>query len=106
MFGWLRDDRTFGAPRSPKWREVRADHLKRQPACQACGRSGSLEVHHIVPFHVDQSRELDPANLMSLCADPCHIVHGHLMSWRRWDPDCAQNCAAYKGRVDKSKRGE
>lgn len=106
MFGWLRalEDRAFGKPRSPKWREVRAAHLKKQPVCQACGRAGSLEVHHIVPFHVDNSKELEPENLLSLCADPCHIVHGHLMSWRRWDPDCVANCKNYRERVEKSKR--
>lgn len=92
----------FGAKRSSQWRKVRQEHLKRQPACQACGRDKSLEVHHIKPFHKHPELELEPTNLMTLCADPCHIVHGHLMSWRRDNPDAEADCAAYFSKIEGS----
>lgn len=50
-----------------------------------------MRVHHVVPFHVDPSRELDPSNLMTLCEAKkyginCHLLVGHLGNWRRWNP--------------------
>ena len=73
------------AVRSPKWSSVRKEHLKNHPRCAACGRNKKLEVHHIIPVHIDPSLELDPSNLMTMCADPCHIVFGHLMNFRSWN---------------------
>jgi hypothetical protein len=52
-----------------------------------------------VPYSVDRSRELDPSNLLTLCATPCHLVHGHLMSWRRWNASVAADAAAYLARL-------
>lgn len=95
-----RGDREFGAKRSSRWRKVRAEHLLRQPVCQACGRNKSLEVHHIKPFHSHPSLELDPDNLVTLCGDPCHIVHGHLMSWRRINETVEADCESYRAKID------
>ena len=86
-------------PRSPKWPAVRAAHLRAYPTCAACGQRDSLEVHHIVPYHVDPSRELDSSNLLTLCGDPCHLVHGHCMSWKRWEPRVAELAAEYRRRL-------
>lgn len=98
---------TSGA-RSGRWPRVRAEHLKREPRCQACGGVASLEVHHVVPVHVAVATgrpelELDPTNLITLCADPCHLVHGHLMSWQRWAPSVREDVAAYRMRVEAAK---
>lgn len=91
--------------RSGKWARVRATHLATQPECQACGkRDSSVEVHHIVPVSVDASRELDPDNLLTLCGDPCHLVHGHLMNFRRHDPDVVVNCRDFRERLDTARR--
>ena len=100
MFGWLLNRRAddIGAPRSGQWPRVRREHLARQPVCQACGRSKALEVHHIQPLH-EGGQELDPSNLITLCADPCHIVHGHLMSWMRTNPDVVADCQRYRVKV-------
>ena len=100
MFGWLfnrRDD--IGAPRSGQWPRVRREHLAKQTECQACGRSKTLEVHHVHPFHEQPALELDPSNLITLCADPCHIVHGHLMSWLKTNPDVVADCQRYRAKV-------
>lgn len=67
-------------PRSSKWPEVRKAHLEIEPTCQVCGCNKKLNVHHIMPFHFDESKELDPDNLITLCQDPkheCHIRFGH-----------------------------
>ncbi len=76
--------------RSPKWKAVRARHLQQEDWCRACGGRNFLEAHHVVPFHVDRSRELDPTNLITLCTDSrteCHIHSGHLGSWRKFNPN-------------------
>ena len=99
MFGWLfnrRDD--IGAPRSGQWPRVRREHLAKQPECQACGRTKDMEVHHIQPLH-EGGQELDPQNLITLCGDPCHIVHGHLMSWLKANPDVVDDCQRYRAKV-------
>ena len=116
MPGWL--GRLFRRPeptdapdiygRSGKWPRVRAEHLKREPACAACGKTEDLEVHHIIPVAEalrlgKPELELDPENLITLCSDPCHLVHGHLMSWVRWSPSVREDAAAYRKRLEASR---
>lgn len=105
MFGWLlkADDRSFGAQRSGQWPKVRAEHLRKHPECMACGRKEKVEVHHCVPFHLDKSRELDPSNLVTLCDTPCHLVHGHYLSWQRYNPEVVHDCQRYRSGLEKAK---
>ena len=93
-----------GVPRSPKWPSVRAAHLKANPTCAACGGRDALEVHHIQPFHLRPELELDPRNLLTLCADPCHLVHGHCMSWQRYCPTVVADTAAYLAKLLAAKK--
>lgn len=85
-------ERIFGAlpqftGRSGLWKHVRDEHIRREPACAACGRTKNLEVHHIRPYSKYPELELDDGidgtgrdgNLITLCADPCHLVFGHLL---------------------------
>lgn len=102
MFGWLNRLVSFGQSRSPKWRQVRAKHLERQPTCQACGKDKNLDVHHIVPFKDRPDLELEETNLITLCGSPCHLVHGHFMSWMRCNPDVAKDCVRYKRKLDRA----
>ena len=81
--------------RSPKWRSVRNKHVEDNPTCAACGRRDGLEVHHIVPYHVDPSRELDPTNLITLCGKRCHFVFGHLMDWKSWNENVVRDSTLY-----------
>jgi hypothetical protein len=83
------------ATRSPKWSTVRKEHLKNNPDCIACGRSKKVEVHHIIPVHIDPSRELDPGNLVTLCDSPCHITFGHFMDYKYYNPNVIQMCSEY-----------
>jgi hypothetical protein len=90
-----------GTPRSGKWPRVRREHLSRQPDCQACGKtSGDMEVHHQRSFAQHPELELDPKNLITLCADPCHLVHGHLMSFRRINPSVEEDCKKYRQKLE------
>lgn len=98
------DHAPMGArPRSPLWPKVRAEHLKVEPVCQACGGKVSLQVHHVVPFHVDYTRELDPGNLLTLCEAPgrnCHLIWGHFLSFAdSWNPDARKDANRYLERV-------
>jgi 5-methylcytosine-specific restriction endonuclease McrA len=99
LFAWLRQrtEDLFG--RSGSWARVRREHLEQEPSCAACGRSRELEVHHVVPYHERPELELDPTNLITLCADPCHIVHGHLMNWKKSNPDVREDAMRYSEKV-------
>lgn len=79
-------------PRSPHWRALRARWLEDNPTCAACGCKEKLEVHHIIPVHVNRSLELDAENLITLCevdtAGPdhhCHLKFGHLGNWYNYN---------------------
>lgn len=90
--------------RSPKWPAVRAEHLRSHPTCEACGerRMKVLAVHHIVPFHVNPSKELEPANLITLCEGEsvnCHLLFGHLRNWRSWNVDVREDAAEWRAKI-------
>lgn len=104
MFGFLRKADpgvvAAGVPRSSAWPKVRAAHLQANASCEACGQRDALEVHHVQPFHLRPELELDPTNLMTLCADPCHIVHGHLMAWSRHNPTARIDVRQYRATLE------
>ena len=68
-----------------RWRRVRNDYYRLYPRCAACGYDKQIQVHHIVPWHVDESLRYDMSNLVSLC-QPCHFRYGHFCNWRSWNP--------------------
>lgn len=81
LFGWF-CKRHLLAARSPKWNAVKTAFLKKHPKCAVCETETNVEVHHIVPFHMDKTRELDTTNLMSMCK--CHhFTFGHLCNWKK-----------------------
>jgi hypothetical protein len=45
-------------------------------------------VHHVVPFALDASKELEPTNLITLCAwlHQCHLKIGHGGEFDRFNP--------------------
>ena len=87
------------AVRSPKWQSVRKEHLKKEPQCRACGKTKNLEVHHIVPVHMDPNRELDPSNLITLCSEQCHIMFGHLMDFKSWNSSVVEDCKSIQNKI-------
>jgi hypothetical protein len=90
MLNWLRR-KISDYSRSPKWSSVRKEHLKHQPVCQACGRKDDLEVHHIIPYHKNPEKELDPNNLITLCSKNCHLLLGHLMDYKSWNENVVED---------------
>lgn len=91
--------------RSPKWKYVRKEHLKKQPNCMVCGSSIKPEVHHIIPVHIDPSKELDSANLITLCDKYCHFIFGHLMNWWSYNPNVIEDAKSFSAKIFDSKKG-
>lgn len=94
-----------GEPRSPEWPKVRAEHLRTHPACEACGQKDSLQVHHVLPFHVEPKMELDPSNFITLCTDGpcnlnCHFVWGHLGNTKCNNPNVREDAAFFRKRLE------
>ena len=77
---------------SPKemYRSTKAKKSYREThgECAMCGSEKYLEVHHVVPVHVDPMRAADHRNLITLCDGPngsnsaCHRYFGHFGSFR------------------------
>lgn len=101
MFNFLFRSKVRYAVRSSKWKNIREKHLSEHPSCAACGRSLKVEVHHIEPVHLNPDRELDFSNLITLCDDPCHIVFGHFMNYKSWNPDVVKDCLVYYNKYKK-----
>ena len=92
------------APRSGKWPTVRKHYIEEHPACEACGAADDLEVHHVLPFHLHPDRELDPANLITLCRR-CHLLLGHAADFRAYNPHVRADAALVRQRI-KNRRYE
>jgi len=99
MFNFFKKEVRY-APRSSEWKEVRKLHLKRESECIACGKDSikDLEVHHIVPVHINKTLELEPSNLVTLCTR-CHLVFGHLSDYRSWNRNVINDSLAYYDKV-------
>lgn len=87
---------TIGSKRSSRWPAVRREHLKKFPTCAVCGGSKKLEVHHIKPFYMDSSLELEPTNLITLCESKsfgvvCHLFFGHLGNYKNVNNNIAED---------------
>lgn len=100
-------DKRQGKRRSPHWRRVRAEHLAKQPECQACGGTDKCQVHHIYPFHLHPELELAPGNLITLCekrSHECHFRLGHFMDWSLFNPVVIQDAARYRQEYEEARR--
>ena len=89
-------------PRSPLWKIIRNEHLKKFPCCEVCGNFKNVVPHHIVPFHIDPSLELEPLNLISLCEGDtfnCHLFFGHFRKWTRYNPTVVQDSYEWNRRM-------
>jgi len=96
-----------GAKRSSQWPKVRAEHLKAKPNCEVCGSLNKTEVHHIVPFHEDPSKELDPKNLITLCENwekgiCCHLLIGHLGNYKNSNKDVRKDATTWRKKLKKN----
>ncbi len=90
----------LGSKRSDHWPATRSIHLRKNPNCALCGGTKKIEVHHIRPFHLDPSLELDPNNLITLCEAGdgginCHLAFGHLGNFKQENPNVVVDAANY-----------
>jgi 5-methylcytosine-specific restriction protein A len=89
-------------PRSKEWSKVRSEHLKKNPFCAVCGNKKNVVPHHIVPFHIDPSKELDPSNLISLCEGDsfnCHLFFGHFRNWAKHNPNISEDAKIWHDKI-------
>ena len=92
----------LSVPRSSKWRAVRNNHLKNNPSCAVCGGFDNVVPHHIIPVHLDPSKELDPSNLVSLCEGKtfnCHLFFGHLRNWSKHNSDIVEDARKWRDKI-------
>ena len=98
--------RNIAAGRSPHWPTVRKHFLESHGQCAFCGRKDKMEVHHMKPFHLDKSLELDPNNLITLCengGDGCHFTFGHLFDWKAYNPEVQAMSVHWQDRIKNRK---
>ena len=92
----FQSDRLGGASRSSEWSAVRKGFARKNPSCAVCGNR-RIQVHHVVPFHKAPELELEESNLISLCqgllTNRCHLLFGHLGSWRSWNASVREDAA-------------
>lgn len=81
--------------RSGRWPTVRKHFLEQHPTCAACNCKDELEIHHIVPFHINSSLELEESNLITLCEgkNRCHLKIGHHGNWSYVNPNVREEAA-------------
>lgn len=99
MFNLFKNKVIRYASRSSLWGSIRKEFLSKNNQCAVCGRKKDLEVHHIIPVHVDPSLELDKDNLITLCANSCHILFGHLMDFKSWNPNVIKDCDTMRDKI-------
>jgi 5-methylcytosine-specific restriction endonuclease McrA len=89
-------------PRSSKWRKVRSQFLKDNPKCAVCGSEKNIVPHHIVPVHMDPSKELDQDNLIPLCENKnfnCHFFFGHLKNWTKYNSNILEDAKIWSEKI-------
>lgn len=76
------------------WATAKAMQAYREanPACEYCGRSGRIQVHHKEPVSVAPERAADIENMISLCAKRCHITLGHAGNYKNYVVNVADLC--------------
>lgn len=76
-----------------KWEEFERQYWKKHPHekyCHVCGETHKVELHHIIPRHVDPSKIFDENNLIPLCRC-CHFRFGHLCDWDNYNPNIVKD---------------
>ena len=86
--------------RSPKWSFIRKEHLKSNPCCAVCGSCVKPEVHHVIPVHIEPSKELEFDNLITLCDKYCHFIFGHLMNWKSYNISIKEDAKIFSHKIN------
>ena len=99
MITWFKNlfaDRTFGIARDSRWPKLIDWYFGRNTLCEICGKRGK-EIHHIIPVHIDSSKELTSENLITLCRRH-HFEWGHFFSWHSYNKDIRADINKIKNR--------
>jgi hypothetical protein len=89
--------------RAGEWRRVRAEHLKKYPVCEVCGRDKNLIVHHIFPVSVAPELALVENNLLTMCETPCHFMFGHFFSYHCYNREVRSMAKKFRAQLLKRK---
>lgn len=81
--------------RNSQWKDLRIAHLALDNKCNYCNTTNKLTVHHIIPIHIDQSKELCPDNLITLCKS-CHWKIAHKSNPFKYVPTIRDICVNEK----------
>ena len=76
----------YGLQRSPLWPKAQREYLKQNPQCAVCSTNTTIQIHHVMPFHLCHlvyrgDLELDERNFIPLCEEKGnnhHLLLGHL----------------------------
>jgi len=98
-----------GAKRSPYWNRVRKGYLRKNARCAVCGCTSKLQVHHIIPFHLDPKYELNEDNLVTLCTNKkyginCHLLIGHLGNFKKYNTAIKIDVFTWNQKLNPSKK--
>lgn len=106
--GFCREHIVKPLTRSNGWSRVRREHLKKQPTCQACGTKRNLEVHHVKDFSNHPELELDPNNLITLCAagSRCHMSWGHCGNYQLINEHVEEDARYQLNRFDEIRKNQ
>ena len=87
--------------RNSEWMKLRRVFLKKHNKCELCGAQSRLAVHHIYPYHSFPERELDEANLITLCESGAnhHLTFGHLMSWKSYNENVWDDVKVWREKI-------
>ena len=87
-------------PRSSRWPAVRAAYLKEHPACELCGRTVGVEIHHVKAFSAFPELELDPSNFLGLCRvgkyGNEHLIWGHGGDFKFYNPSVREDVKHFR----------
>lgn len=104
---WLRqalglEGMSFGAARSPQWEALSRAYRKEQPLCEfgmhKPTKLNPLNTHHVVPFHLDISKELLKSNWINLCRFH-HLWNGHLGAWASSNSSVREDAISFTEKV-------
>ncbi len=93
--------------RSPEWKNVRDQFvIDNGSMCACCSKTENLNVHHIIPVHINPELELDKSNLIVLCQNKnlnCHLSIGHLGSFLAYNPTVVEDVTIWKNKIKERK---
>ncbi len=90
-----------------KWEQFEKQYWLKHPNekyCHACGTTRKIELHHIIPRHIDPSKIFDENNLIPLCRC-CHFRIGHLRDWDSYNPNVIEDTKIIYSLINKKRIG-